>query len=78
MKLFSLIRNSVGYIPASSLMGSEFMELYPSVTQDISDVDGGFKYLLLGFPRWVPIRSLTRAPMARFNLLNGIKSFHSR
>lgn len=76
VNLFSLIRNFVGYVSVSSLMGSEFMELYPSVLQDITDMNGGFKYLLLGLPRWVPIRSLTRAYMARFNLLNGIKSFH--
>lgn len=76
VNLFSLVRNFVGYVTVSSLMGSELMDLYPSVLEDIWNLNSGFKYLLLGVPRWVPIPSLTRAHKARFNLLVGMKAFH--
>lgn len=74
--LFALVRNFVGYITVSSLMGSELINLYPGVLEDIWNLNSGFKYLLLGVPRWVPIPSLTRAHMARFNLLIGMEAFH--
>lgn len=76
VNLFSLVRNFVGYITVSTLMGSELMDLYPRVLEDIWDLNNGFKYLLLGVPRWIPIPSLTRAHIARFNLLIGMKAFH--
>ncbi|MCJ1260215.1 hypothetical protein MMC22_000074 [Lobaria immixta] len=76
VNLFSLVRNFVGYITVSTLMGSDLMELYPRVLEDIWDLNNGFKYLLLGVPRWIPIPSLTRAHIARFNLLIGMKAFH--
>lgn len=76
VNLFSLVRNFVGYITVSSLMGSELMHLYPGVLEDIWNLNNGFKYLLLGVPRWVPIPPLNRAHIARFNLLIGMKGFY--
>lgn len=76
VNLFSLVRNFVGYITVSSLMGSELMHLYPGVLEDIWNLNNGFKYLLLGVPRWVPIPPLNRARTARFNLLIGMKDFY--
>lgn len=76
VNFFSLIRNFVGYDTVSSLMGSELMGLYPGALEDIWNLNNGFKYLLLGIPRWVPIPSLTRAHRARFNLLIGMKAFY--
>lgn len=75
LNLFSLVRNFVGFITVSSLMGSEFLELYPGVLEDLWNLNNGSKYLLLGVPRWVPIPSLAKAHMARFNLMVGMKSF---
>ena len=34
----------------------------------------GFKYLVLGLPRWLPIPSLTKAHIARRRLLDAISS----
>ena len=76
VNLFSLIRSFVGSISISSLMGSEFMELYPNTLEDVWDLENGLCYLMLDLPRWVPIRSLTKAHIARFRLLRSIEAFH--
>lgn len=36
----------------------------------------GFKYLVLDLPRWLPIPSLTKAPIARRRLLDAISPLH--
>ena len=74
--LFSLVHNFVGHLATTSLMGSEFLEFYPSVLDDLWDFDNGLKYLILGFPRWIPVRSLVKARLARQRLQNGINAFH--
>ena len=66
---FSLVRNFVGFVTVSS-------DLYPGVLEEMWNLNRGFKYLLLGVHRWVPIPSLTRAHKARFNLLVGMKAFY--
>lgn len=76
VNLFSLIRNFVGNIALPSLVGTEFLDIYPKALDDLWDLDGGFSYLTLGLPRWFPIPSLTKAHIARRNLLEGIVSFH--
>ncbi len=76
VSLFSLVQNFVGHLTTTSLTGSEFLEHYPSVLNDLWDFDNGFKYLILGFPRWFPISSLTKAHLARQTLKNGINAFH--
>lgn len=76
VNLFSLIRNFVGNVALPSLVGTEFLDVYPRALDDLWDLDGGFNYLTLGLPRWFPIPSLTKAHIARRNLLEGISSFH--
>jgi hypothetical protein len=74
--LFPLIRNFVGYIATPALMGSAFMEYYPTVCQDLWDFDRAFMLLALGLPRWVPIPRLSKAYAARQRLVNGVAEFH--
>jgi len=76
VNLFSLIRNFMGNVALPSLVGTEFLDVYPKALDDLWDLDGGFNYLTLGLPRWFPIPSLTKAHIARRNLLEGIGSFH--
>ena len=75
VNLFALIRNFVGNTALPSLVGTEFLDVYPKALDDLWDLDGGFNYLTLGLPRWFPIPSLTKAHIARRNLLQGIGSF---
>lgn len=73
--LFALIRNFVGSVALPSIVGTEFLEVYPKVLDDLCDLDDGFKYLAFGLPRWLPIPPLTKAHIARRNLLKGLNSF---
>ena len=74
--LFSLIRSFVGYTICSPLLGRDFMEIYPSILEDLWDFDAGFRYLLLGLPRLLPIKPLARARNARRRMRSAIDSFH--
>lgn len=74
--LFPLIRNFVGHVSVSSMMGAEFLEHYPNTLNILWDFDDGFKYMILGLPRWFPILSLPKAHIARLNLLNAFGTFH--
>ncbi|KAL9125948.1 MAG: hypothetical protein Q9217_004926 [Psora testacea] len=76
VSFFTLIKNFVGQAYLTAILGSEFMELFPSVLEDLSTLDDGWKHLVLGFPRWMPIRSLNKAHMAHRRLQKAIKSFH--
>lgn len=76
VELFALIRAAVGHTTLPSLLGTEFLDVYPGVFDDLRDLDDSLKYLLLGLPRWFPIPSLVRANVARRRLDNAIDSFH--
>ena len=76
ISLFLLIQNFVAHITTTSIMGFDFHDHYPWFLDDIWDLDNGFKYLLLGFPRWLPIQSLTKAHLARQRLKSEINEFH--
>lgn len=76
VNLFELIRNFVGHIMIPSLVGTDLMAIYPSILDDLWDLEGGSKYLALGLPRWFPIPVLSKANIARWRLLNQIDSFH--
>jgi hypothetical protein len=76
VSLFTLIRNFTGHVVLPTLVGSEFLQAYPSTLDDLWDLDGGFKYMILGLPRLLGIPSLTRAHVARRRLLSAMDSFH--
>lgn len=76
VSLFALIRNFTGHVTLPTIVGSEFLEVYPSTLDDLWDLDGGFRYLTLGLPRFLGIPSLTRAHVARRRLLHAIHEFH--
>lgn len=76
VSLFTLIRNFTGHAALPTIIGSEFLEAYPSTLDDLWDLDGGFRYLTLDLPRLLGIPSLTRAHIARRRLLNAMDSFH--
>ena len=71
VNLFSLITTFAGHAILPSLLGSEFLDAYPGIFNDLLKLDGSIKYLLLGLPRWFPIAST-----ARHRLDNSIDSFH--
>lgn len=74
--LFTLITAFAGHAILPSLLGSEFLDEYPGIFNDLRKLDSSMKYLLLGLPRWFPIESLASANIARHRLDNSIDSFH--
>ena len=76
VSLVPLLTSFAERIFLSTLLGSEFIEIYPSFPQDLSDLGSGWKYLALGFPRGLPIPPLNRAYAARRRLLSAIRAFH--
>lgn len=52
------------------------MELYPGIYDDLYALDGGFKWMILGFPRWVPLPGLLVAHIARRRLELGLSGLH--
>ena len=75
-EFFSLIQRFTAYLTLITLLGTDFMVVYPGILEDLSNLDNGMKYLLLGIPRWFPIPSLTKASAARHRLDNAIDAFH--
>ncbi|KAL2036993.1 hypothetical protein N7G274_010278 [Stereocaulon virgatum] len=76
INLFTLIKNFVGQISLPALAGNEFLEAYPTTLDDLWDLDGGIKWLMLGVNRLLGIPSLTRAHLARRRLLDALHTFH--
>ena len=76
VNLIPLLTNFAGHTCLTALLGRDFIEAYPSILEDLSDMDSAWKYLALGFPRWVPFPRITKAHFARRRLLDAIRSFH--
>jgi len=74
--LFSMLRDLMGNCSVPSLLGQAFMENFPDALSTIWEFDAGFRYLAMGLPRWIPIRSCTKAHLARKKLLDWLTTFH--
>ena len=76
VNFFTLIRNFIGQVLVPPVFGTEFLDVYPAALDDLWDLDSGWKYLLLGLPRFLPIPALAETHIARRNLLQGLESYH--
>ena len=76
ISFFELISRFVAHVSLPALVGTEFLEIYPTTVEDLWDLDAGFKWLRWGFSRLWGIPSLTRAHIARRRLLTALQSFH--
>lgn len=74
--LFQMLRHFIGQVSSKTLMGETFIRNYPGFLQDVFDLDDGFKWLLMGLPRYVPIPTLTRAHIARRRLHQNIAALY--
>ena len=74
--LLPLIRDFCAQSANASLMGSNFLANYPDFFDDIWTVDRGFLLLAAGLPQWLPIPVITRAHIARKNILEKVTAFH--
>ena len=75
--LYALVRVFVGHMLIPSLLGSDFLNVYPGVIDDLRDLGSSLKFLLLGLPRWFPLKPLAKANIARHRLDKTIDSYHT-
>ena len=74
--LFPLIRDFVGHISIPILIGSDLIKQYPTVMDDLWELDNAFPLLAMGIPSWVPISGVKKAAAARGRLIEGIGRLH--
>ncbi|KAI1941337.1 hypothetical protein LOZ66_001853 [Ophidiomyces ophidiicola] len=75
--LFALVRNFIGVISTTAIMGKSFTEAFPYSLNDLWEFDKNFNAMLLGVPRWVPFPGLVTSYAARRRLLLALKAFHN-
>jgi hypothetical protein len=73
--LLDLTRDWCASCANPTIFGSDFVNNFPDYVREIWTLDDGFLMLATGLPRWVPIPKLTRAHIARRNLLNKLVQF---
>ncbi|KAI9700420.1 MAG: hypothetical protein M1836_002435 [Candelina mexicana] len=76
VSLFSLLRKLVGHQLIPKLMGSSFLENFPTFLDDIWELDSGLKWLAFGLPRWVPVWASTKGRLARARLYRNLTVLH--
>ena len=74
--MLPLIRDFCAHSANASIMGSNFLDNYPNIFDEVWTLDYGILMLAAGLPRWVPIPSLTRAHIARKRIIDALSVFH--
>lgn len=75
--LVALINRFVGHVSINATLGREFMEVHSSVLEEMTAMDHGWKYLVTGFARWLPLPVVSRAHLARRRLLYALDSYNA-
>lgn len=75
--LFDLVRNFVGSVATTALMGTDFTDTFPYALSELWSVDSKFNAMRLGVPRWVPYPGLVPSYAARRRLLLALESYHN-
>ena len=74
--MFALIRNFVGLLTLRSMMGSDWADSQPTFVDMLWSFDEGWRSMLMGLPRWLPIPGIAKAYIARRSLSTSLESFH--
>ena len=74
--MFALIRNFVGMMTMRALMGKDWADSQSNFVDLLWSFDNGFRSMVMGVPRWVPIPGLSKAYIARRRLCQILASFH--
>ncbi|QIW99012.1 hypothetical protein AMS68_004530 [Peltaster fructicola] len=73
--MLDLIRDFCALASNPSILGTDLVNNYPGFLADMWTFDRAFLYLGAGLPRWVPIPLVTRAHIARRNLIRAFSEF---
>lgn len=71
-----LIRDWCAHTANPAIIGSNFLPNNPTFLSDLWTLDRGILALIAGLPRWVPIPRITRAHIAKQNILRALDAFH--
>lgn len=73
--LFALIRNHLGQITTTTVMGYAVLDVFPNLLPDLWKLDDQFVPLSMGLPRWV-LPGTSAASVARARLLDTLTVYH--
>ncbi|PLB37253.1 cytochrome P450 [Aspergillus candidus] len=73
--LFALIRNHLGHITTTTIMGYAVLENFPNLLPDLWKLNDQFVPLSMGLPRWV-LPGTSAASVARARLLDTLTVYH--
>jgi hypothetical protein len=76
--LLPLVRDFCAFNAMPSIMGSDLLENFPDLFEDVWKLDRGFLLLAAGLPRWTPFPTVTRAHLARHRNLEALEIFHEQ
>lgn len=77
VNLFALIRNYVGSLTTTALMGRAFTESFPDFIPDLWEFSSRVDAMLVGITRFTPGPGLVPAYSARIRLIRSLTTFHT-
>jgi hypothetical protein len=72
--LFPLVRNSIGTLSSTELMGSELIKAHPDLLEDVWQIDANIMGFVFGYPSFLP--SISRANKCKMRILNKMIEWH--
>lgn len=76
VSLFPLVRNSIGTLSSTELMGSELMTAHPDLLQDVWQIDANIMGFVFGYPSFLP--SISRANKCKARILEKMTAWHQQ
>jgi len=73
--LFPLVRNCVGVLSSTEIMGHAFVDSHPDFLEDIWQLDANIMGFVFGYPSWLP--SIAKARKSRACILEKLIAWHT-
>jgi hypothetical protein len=74
--LFPLIRNSIGTLSSTELMGSELIKAHPDLLEDVWQVDANIMGFVFSYPSLLP--SISKANKSKARILEKMTQWHQQ
>ncbi|KAJ5667260.1 hypothetical protein N7507_003124 [Penicillium longicatenatum] len=73
--LFPLVRNCVGLLSSTEMMGHAFVDSHPDFLEDVWQVDANIMGFVFGYPGWLP--SIAKARNSRARIVEKLMAWHA-
>jgi hypothetical protein len=73
--LFPLVRNCVGLLSSTEMMGHAFVDSHPDFLEDVWQVDANIMGFVFGYPGWLP--SIAKARKSRARIVEKLMAWHA-